>query len=87
MKITWQNIDDIAELLVEHHQQRDPLSVRFTELRQLVQGLPGFYEEPGHKVNEQILEAIQAAWHEAAQDAKSDGDDERKGFKPNNPFR
>jgi FeS assembly protein IscX len=32
------------------------------ELKKLVVALPGFREEPGHGVNEKILEHIQAAW-------------------------
>ena len=41
----------------------DPLSVRFTDLREKVLGLEGFDDDP--KVsNEPKLEAIQMAWYE-----------------------
>ena len=58
----WLDVDLIGELLAEHHPRRDPLSMRFTELRALVQALPDFKEDPEHPVNEKILEHIQAAW-------------------------
>jgi FeS assembly protein IscX len=85
-KFTWTDIDDIALALVQHHPGRDPLSVRFTELRDLVRALPDFEEEPGHRVNEQILEAIQAAWIEEHRD-QDRGEEDEPGYQPPNPFR
>jgi FeS assembly protein IscX len=58
----WLDVDRIAEELALAYPRRDPLQVRFPELRSLVQALPGFAERPGHVVNERILEAIQMAW-------------------------
>jgi FeS assembly protein IscX len=58
----WLDVERIGEELALAHPGREPMSVRFTELRALVQALPGFEERPGHAVNEKILEAIQAAW-------------------------
>ncbi|MCC6581658.1 MAG: Fe-S cluster assembly protein IscX [Phycisphaeraceae bacterium] len=84
--MTWKDIDDIALALVESHPDRDPLSVRFTELRRMVEQLPDFQAQEGHQVNEQILEAIQAAWHEEAEDQRSD-DDEDPGYSPVRPFK
>lgn len=81
----WTDIDDIAIALAQTHPTRDPLTVRFTELRQLVQALDGFDADPEHHVNEQILEAIQANWCEEKQDL--DRDDDAPGYTPNNPFR
>ncbi len=60
----WLEVDLIGELLAEQHPKRDPLRISFTELKALVQALPGFKEEPGHPCNEKILEHIQAAWIE-----------------------
>jgi FeS assembly protein IscX len=60
----WLDVDIIGEELAAAHPGVDPLGVRFTELRRLVQGLEGFREEPGHPVNERILEEIQRAWIE-----------------------
>jgi FeS assembly protein IscX len=61
MKISWTDIDDIAILLAEKHQDVDPLTVRFTDLHRWVCELPGFEDDP-KKSNEKILEAIQMAW-------------------------
>lgn len=71
----WLDVDRIAELLAERHPERDPLAVRFTELRSLVERLPGFREEPGHPVNEKILETIQMKWHEEREDLRTDEDE------------
>ncbi len=60
----WLDVDRIAEELADQHPDRDPLTVRFVELKSLVQALPGFREQPGHPVNERILETIQARWVE-----------------------
>lgn len=58
----WLDVQRIGEELALTHPRRDPMSVRFTELRSLVCTLPGFVEQAGHPVNERILEAIQTAW-------------------------
>ena len=71
---SWLQTDVISELLAEHYPLVDPLQVRFTQLRKLVTDLPGFKEEPGHPVNEKILETIQAAWIEEREDRA--GEDE-----------
>lgn len=67
----WLDVERIAEELSAHHPDTDPLNVNFIELRNLVQALPGFTPEPGHPVNEKILETIQMLWHEEI------GDDDR----------
>jgi FeS assembly protein IscX len=59
----WLEVDRIAEALADAHPGVDPLKVRFTELRRYVEALPSFKEEPGHPVNEKILEAIQMSWN------------------------
>lgn len=81
---SWIDVEDIAIALAETHLEVDPLSVRFTQLRQMVEALEDFHAEAGHPVNEQILEAIQAAWHEEAQDLKDDDD---SSYSPVNPFK
>ena len=52
---------------MEAHPGVDPLTVRFTDLRQWIVELPGFEGDPA-KSNESKLEAIQMAWHEEYQD-------------------
>jgi FeS assembly protein IscX len=85
---SWTDVEDIAIALAETYPDVDPLSVRFTKLREMVESLDDFEAVEGHPVNEQILEAIQAAWHEEAQD-QNDNEDEDGGigYKPMNPFK
>ena len=47
----------------------DPLTLRFTDLRDRVMALNGFDDDP-KKSNEPKLEAIQMAWYEEFKDAK-----------------
>jgi FeS assembly protein IscX len=58
----WLEVQRIAEELADRHPGVDPYSVRFVDLRKMVEALPGFQEEPGHPVNERILETIQQLW-------------------------
>ena len=57
----WTDTLRIAEDLVDTHQDSDPATIRFTQLRQLVLDLPDFDDEP-ERCGEKILEAIQQAW-------------------------
>jgi FeS assembly protein IscX len=59
----WLDVEEIGFRLAEVHPERDPLALRFTELRDLVLALPGFFGD-AKGCNEKILEAIQAAWLE-----------------------
>ena len=67
-EFTWLDAEDIGILLQEKFPETDPLTVRFTDLRQYVIELPGFADDPA-KSNESKLEAIQMAWHEEYLDA------------------
>lgn len=71
----WLDVRLIGELLAERHPGLDPYAVRFTQLKSLVAELPGFKEEPGHPVNERILEEIQRHWIEECEDAAADNDE------------
>jgi len=84
--ITWTDVEEIGIQLYEAHRQIDPLTVRFTQLRQMVQALPGFESQPGHNVNESILEAIQAAWYEEFQEPGQEHDEDEL-YTPPTPFR
>lgn len=68
----WLDVDLIAEALFAAHPATDPLTIRFTELRRMVEALPDFEPRPGHPVNEKILETIQMRWHEERSDAPRD---------------
>lgn len=59
----WLDVTRIAEELADRYPGVDPLSVKFVDLKRMVMELPGFQEEPGHPVNEKILEAIQMHWN------------------------
>ena len=59
----WTDIQDIAIALSDAHPDIDPNGVRFTELYEWVQQLPGFDDDP-KRCGEKILEAIQQAWIE-----------------------
>lgn len=86
MTFSWTDIDEIAYQLTEQRPGDDPLTVKFTDLRNFVESLEGFTAEPGQSVNEQLLEAIQQAWIEEKQDL-ADADDDEGGYSPNQPFR
>jgi FeS assembly protein IscX len=58
----WLDVETISENLAELHPTIDPVRLRFTDLKLLVQKLPGFVEDPAHPCNERILETIQAFW-------------------------
>ncbi len=63
MKLRWEDVEDIAERLLESHPEVDPLSVRFTDLRSWVTELADFADDP-QASSEGKLEAIQMAWLE-----------------------
>jgi len=61
--VKWTDAEDIAVALTEKFPGLDPLTVRFTDLREKVLALDEFDDDP--KVsNEPKLEAIQMAWYE-----------------------
>ncbi|MFB3890693.1 MAG: Fe-S cluster assembly protein IscX [Phycisphaerae bacterium] len=59
--LKWSDADEIGFLLSQKFPDTDPLSVRFTDLRDWVTQLEGFADKPDGS-SEQILEAIQMAW-------------------------
>lgn len=65
MGIKWTDVTDIAIELADTHPDVDPMSVRFTDLRDWVMNLPEFDDDPAH-CGEKILEAIQMAWMDEA---------------------
>ena len=67
MRLTWDDVEDIAERLVELHPEVDPLGVRFTDLHRWVSELPGFDDDPKAS-SEGKLERIQMAWVEDRQE-------------------
>jgi FeS assembly protein IscX len=65
--VTWLDAEDIGIALWEKFPDIDPLTVRFTDLREKVLQLEGFDDDPKMS-NEPKLEAIQMAWHEEWQE-------------------
>jgi FeS assembly protein IscX len=58
----WLDAEDIAVALSEKFPEVDPLTLRFTDLRDRVIALAGFDDDPKAS-NEPKLEAIQMAWY------------------------
>jgi len=67
--VKWINSEDIAIALQEKFPNIDPLTIRFTDLREKVLALDGFDDDPKSS-NEPKLEAIQMAWYEEFKDAQ-----------------
>ena len=59
----WIDSEDIGIALQEKFPAMDPLTIRFTDLREKVMGLDGF-DDDQKSSNEPKLEAIQMAWYE-----------------------
>ncbi|MEO0650793.1 MAG: Fe-S cluster assembly protein IscX [Planctomycetota bacterium] len=66
-ELTWSDVHEIGFRLTEAHPEVPPLTVRFTDLHAWVCALPGFVGDP-QASNEKILEAIQMAWLDEAED-------------------
>lgn len=67
MEIKWSDTQIIAEELYDNYPDVDPQWVRYTDMHGWICGLEGFSDDP-EKSNEKILEAIQMAWIEEADD-------------------
>jgi FeS assembly protein IscX len=63
----WDDAEEIGIHLSEKFPDKNPLTVRFTDLHKWVTELAGFTGDPNGS-NEGKLEAIQMAWHEEYQD-------------------
>jgi FeS assembly protein IscX len=68
--MTWTDCEDIGMALCDTFPDIDPLTIRFTDLRQRVLELDGFSGDP-HSSNEAKLETIQMAWYEEWQERKT----------------
>ncbi len=63
----WKDVEDIGIALAGKFPDVDPLTIRFTDLRDRVLALDGFDDDPKSS-NEAKLEAIQMAWYEEFKD-------------------
>ena len=66
----WTDAEDIGIALSDAFPGLDPLTVRFTDLREKVLALDDFDDDPKIS-NEPKLEAIQMAWYEEYQEKKA----------------
>ncbi|ARR48603.1 hypothetical protein PDPE_1-02036 [Photobacterium damselae subsp. piscicida] len=65
MSLKWTDSRDLAIELCDLHPDVDPMTVRFTQLREWIMELDGFEDEPSH-CSERVLEAVQMCWIEEA---------------------
>jgi FeS assembly protein IscX len=66
--VKWTDAEDLGIALAEAHPDVDPLTVRFTQMREWILQLGDFDDDPKAS-NEPKLEAIQMAWYEEWKDA------------------
>jgi FeS assembly protein IscX len=69
VSVKWTDSEDIGIALFEKYPDTDPLTVRFTDLREWILQLPGFDDSQAAS-SEGRLEAIQMAWYEEWKDAR-----------------
>jgi FeS assembly protein IscX len=67
MTMRWTDINDIAIELFEAHPDIDPQQVNFVDLRNWILALADFDDDP-NRCGEKLLEGIQQAWIEEAND-------------------
>jgi FeS assembly protein IscX len=72
--VKWIDAEDIGIALSEKFPEIDPLTVRFTDLRERVLQLDEFDDDPKTS-NEPKLEAIQMAWYEEWKENHRDSSD------------
>jgi FeS assembly protein IscX len=68
--VKWTSAEDIGIALAEKFPGDDPLTVRFTDMRDRVIALDGFDDDPKTS-SESKLEAIQMAWYEEWKETQS----------------
>ena len=66
----WTDSEDIGIALAAKFPDVDPLTVRFTDMRDKVLALDGFADDPKAS-NESKLEAIQMAWYDEWKDREA----------------
>ena len=65
----WTDSEDSGIALADKFPNLDPLTVRFTDMRDKILALDGFDDDPKAS-NESKLEAIQMAWYDEYKDAQ-----------------
>ncbi len=65
MGLKWIDSRELAIELSERHPDIDPVTLRFTDLREWILALEDFDDDPEH-CSERVLEAVQMYWIEEA---------------------
>ncbi|MCQ1057029.1 Fe-S cluster assembly protein IscX [Photobacterium sp. DNB23_23_1] len=65
MGLKWIDSRELAIELSEQHPDVDPVTLRFTDLREWILALEAFDDDPEH-CSERVLEAVQMYWIEEA---------------------
>jgi FeS assembly protein IscX len=63
MKLTWNDVQEIAWALADKYPDLDPLRLSFPRLHRMISDLEDF-DGPPEGSNERVLESIQMAWYE-----------------------
>jgi FeS assembly protein IscX len=63
VKLTWQDVGEVAAALARRYPDTDPLTVSSSDLRRMVAELPEFGDVPS-AATEDVLEDVQAAWYD-----------------------
>ena len=74
MGLKWSDSQTIGESLYDNDDSTHPLTIRFTDLRELVLALEGFDDNPNGS-SEGTLEAIQMVWYEEWQEDHDPSED------------
>ena len=61
MSLRWTDVHAIGEMLYDRFPDKQPLSIRFTDLREWILEMEEFDDDP-ERCGERVLEAIQMAW-------------------------
>lgn len=69
--LNWNSAEDIAFELIQQYPDKDPLSLRFTDLHEMIVGLADFDDDP-KKSSEGVLESIQMAWYDEFEGMQGD---------------
>jgi FeS assembly protein IscX len=61
MSLKWTDVYAIGEILYDRFPEKEPLSIRFTDLRVWIMEIEEFDDDP-ERCGERVLEAVQMAW-------------------------
>lgn len=71
-KFSWNDVDEIAFLLIDKFPAQDAKLLRLEEIKERVMALPNFAAGKNKKVDPTILELIQTTWSEEREDMEDE---------------